>query len=283
MFKILGKKELASKVFYYLIEAADIARKALPGQFIILRLDDRGERIPITVSDSDSKQGTLSLYVQAVGKTSLEMSLMNEGDDILDIVGPLGNPSEIKRFGTVVLLGGGFGIAAIHPIARALTEAGNNTISMLGAQTKERVILEDEMRKVSTDVRIATDDGSYGIRGMVTEILRDMLEGGISIDRVIAIGPLAMMQSISVLTRSYKIKTLVSLNPIMIDGTGMCGACRVAVGGEMKFACVDGPEFDGHAVDFEGLLSRLNSYAPEEKESKEKYLAETGGICRVVY
>ena len=282
MFKILEKQNLASQVFRYLIEAPDIAQKALPGHFVILRLDEVGERIPITISDTDPTKGTLTFFVQAVGKTSLEMSLMNVGDSILDVVGPLGNPSQIDLFGTVVLVGGGFGIAAIHPIARALAQAGNKTISILGAQTKERVILEEEMEKASTEVHVVTDDGSYGTKGRVTNILKSMIEKKEPIDRVIAIGPLVMMKAVADLTRPYGITTLVSLNPIMIDGTGMCGACRVTVGGEMKFACVDGPEFDGHAVDFEGLLNRLQSYVAEETQAKEKYLQDTGGKCRHV-
>lgn len=282
MFKILEKENLAPQVFRYLIDAPDIARKALPGHFVIIRLDETGERIPITISDTDPTQGTLTFFVQAVGKTSLEMSLMDVGDFILDVAGPLGNPSNIDLFGTVVLVGGGFGIAAIHPIARALTHAGNITISILGAQTKKRVLLEGEMKNASSKVHVVTDDGSYGTKGRVTDILQSMIETKEPIDRVIAIGPLVMMKAVADLTRPYGIETLVSLNPIMIDGTGMCGACRVTVDGEMKFACVDGPEFDGHAVDFEGLLNRLRSYVPEEIEAKEKYLEDTGGVCRHV-
>lgn len=281
MFKILDKKHLAPQVFRYLLNAPDIAKKALPGQFVIIRLDETGERIPITISDSDPIQGTLTFYVQAVGKTSLEMSLLNTGDFILDIVGPLGNPSPIDLFGTVVLVGGGFGIAAIHPIARELTQAGNKTISILGARTEELVILEKEMLVASTKVHVATDDGSCGTKGLVTDILQMIIERKEPIDRVIAIGPLIMMKAVADLTRPYNISTLVSMNPIMIDGTGMCGACRVTVGGEMKFACVDGPEFDGHAVDFEGLLNRMKTYIPEEAEAKEKYLKDTGEKCRI--
>ncbi|MBC8283687.1 MAG: sulfide/dihydroorotate dehydrogenase-like FAD/NAD-binding protein [Nitrospinae bacterium] len=280
MFRILEKDQLASQVFRYVLHAPDIAKKALPGQFIILRLDEMGERIPITISDYDSIQGTLTLYVQAVGKTSLEMSRMSIGDSILDIAGPLGNASEIDCFGTVVLIGGGFGIAAIHPIARALTRKKNKTISILGAQARERMILVEEMEKVSTEVHSVTDDGSYGSKGKVTDILQMMIEKKVPIDRVIAIGPLIMMKAVADLTRPHGISTQVSLNPIMIDGTGMCGACRVTVGGEMKFACVDGPEFDGHAVDFDGLLNRLRSYVPEETEAKEKYIHDTEGTCR---
>ncbi|MBT5550208.1 MAG: sulfide/dihydroorotate dehydrogenase-like FAD/NAD-binding protein [Nitrospina sp.] len=281
MFKILKKNQLAPQVFKFLLEAPDIAKKALPGQFIIIRLDETGERIPITISDADPTQGTLTLYVQAIGKTSLEMSRMKADDYILDVVGPLGNPSLIDLFGTVVLVGGGFGIAAIHPIARALTQAGNKTLSILGARTKELVILEREMSKASTKTYIATDDGTYGAKGLVTDTLRELIDKKEPIDRVIAIGPLIMMKAVADLTRPHKIPTVVSMNPIMIDGTGMCGACRVTVGGEMKFACVDGPEFDGHAVDFEGLLNRLKTYIPEEAEAKEKYLKDTKEKCRI--
>ena len=206
---------------------------------------------------------------------------MKIGDFILDVVGPLGNPSPIDLFGTVVLVGGGFGIAAIHPIAHALTQAGNKTISILGARTKELVILEEEMSKASTIVQVVTDDGTYGAKGLVTDTLQELIEKKEPIDRVIAIGPIVMMKAVADLTRPYGISTVVSLNPIMIDGTGMCGACRVTVNGEMKFACVDGPEFDGHAVDFEGLLNRMKTYLPEEAEAKEKYLKETEGKCRI--
>ena len=281
MFKILKKTQLAPQVFYYLLHAPDIAKKALPGQFVIIRLDETGERIPITISDFDPIDGTLTFYVQAVGKTSLEMSLMHAGDFILDVVGPLGNSSQIDLFGTVALVGGGFGIAAIHPIARALTQAGNKTISILGARTEELGILEKEVLVASTEVHVVTDDGTQGTKGLVTDILQVLIDKSEPIDRVIAIGPLIMMKAVADLTRPHKIPTFLSMNPIMIDGTGMCGACRVTVNGEMKFACVDGPEFDGHAVDFEGLLNRLKTYIPEETEAKEKYLKDTAGKCRI--
>ena len=281
MFTILDKNNLAPQVFGYLLDAPDIAKKALPGQFIIIRLNETGERIPITISSANPIDGTLTVYVQDVGKTSLEMSQMKIGDKILDIVGPLGNPSLIDLFGTVVLIGGGFGIAAIAPIARALTQAGNKTIAILGAKTQDRVILEHEMLNACTHVHIATDDGSYGTQGLVTDILKNMIKTKEPVDRVIAIGPMVMMKAVADITRPFKIPTLVSMNPIMIDGTGMCGACRVTVNGEMKFACVDGPEFDGHAVDFEGLLNRLKTYIPEETEAKKKYLEETQGSCQI--
>jgi len=281
MFKILEKNNLAPQVFRYVVEAPEIANKAEAGQFVIIRLDETGERIPITICDANKESERLTFFVQAVGKTSIEMSLMKVGDSILDVVGPLGNPSEIEQFGTVVLIGGGFGIAAIYPIAQALSNAGNKTVSILGARTKELILLEDEMKNVSSEIRIATDDGSHGSKGFVTDILKEMIQNNQVIDRVISIGPLIMMKAVADLTRQYQIPTFASLNPIMIDGTGMCGACRVIVGSEMKFACVDGPEFDAHQVDFEGLLNRLGSYVREEKESREKYLKETAGSCQL--
>ena len=272
MFEIVDKQELASGVFRYIVQAAEIALKARAGHFVILRLNEHGERIPITIADSDPDHGTLTLFVQAVGKTSIEMSRMHTGDSLLDLVGPLGRATEIDKFGTVVLVGGGFGIAAIHPIARDLTLAGNKTISIMGARNRDLLLMQDEMRRVSTEVRVATDDGSLGTCGLVTDVLSDMIAKKEPIDRVIAIGPLVMMKAISDLTRPLKIKTRVSLNPIMVDGTGMCGACRVTVGSEMKFACVDGPEFDGHLVDFDGLINRLKTYRSEEKKSLDQFI-----------
>ena len=281
MFQVLEKQQLAPQTFRFVIEAPDIARKARAGQFVILRLDKRGERIPLTISDALTDQGAVVLFVQAVGKTSTQMSRLNAGDSILDMAGPLGNPSEIELFGTVVLVGGGFGVAAIYPIARDLTQCGNTTISILGARTQELLLLQEEMKAVSTEVLPITNDGSSGRKGFVTDELQRLIDGGKSIDRVIAIGPPIMMKAVADLTRPYKIKTVVSMNPIMIDGTGMCGACRVMVGKEMKFACVDGPEFDGHAVDFEGLLNRLKTYIPEEQESRDKWMREHKEPCQL--
>ena len=281
MFRILEKQQLASQVFRFVLEAPDIARKARAGQFVILRLNKRGERIPLTISDTLTEQGSVVLFVQAVGKTSIQMSQMKVGDFILDMAGPLGNPSEIALFGTVVLVGGGFGVAAIYPIARDLTQCGNTTISILGARTQDLLLLQEEMKSVSTKVLLVTNDGSSGRKGWVTDELKCLIEDGESIDRVIAIGPPVMMKAVADLTRPYKIKTVVSMNPIMIDGTGMCGACRVMVGKEMKFACIDGPEFDGHAVDFEGLLNRLKTYIPEEQESREKWMREHNEPCQL--
>lgn len=281
MFRILEKQQLAPQVFRFVLEAPDIARKARAGQFVILRLDERGERIPLTISDAQTEKGTIVLFIQVVGKTSTQMSELNAGDSILDLAGPLGNPSEIALFGTVVLVGGGFGVAAIYPIARDLTQCGNTTISILGARTQELILLQEEMKRVSTEVLSVTDDGSSGTKGLVTDELKRLIDEGRSIDRVIAIGPPVMMKAVADLTRPHGIKTVVSMNPIMIDGTGMCGACRVKVGEQMKFACVDGPEFDGHAVDFEGLLNRLKTYIPEEQESREKWMREHMEPCQL--
>ncbi len=281
MFKILEKEHLGPQVYRYLIDASDIAKKAKPGQFVIIRLDEMGERFPITISDMDPQAGTLTLYVQAVGKSSIEMSQLKEGEFLLDLAGPLGNPSEIKKFGTIVLIGGGFGIAAIHPIARALTLAENKTLSLLGARTRDLVLLEEGMRSVSSEVHVITNDGSAGRKGLVTELLLEIIESKEKVDRVIAIGPLVMMKAVSDLTRPYGIPTIVSMNPIMIDGTGMCGACRVTVNGEIKFACVDGPEFDAHLVDFEGVLNRMKTYTSEEREAREQFNRESAGSCKL--
>jgi NAD(P)H-flavin reductase len=281
MYQIVDKDELSAGVCRFVVEAPDIARKARAGQFVILRLDEHGERIPLTISDTLPEQGSVVLFVQAVGKTSTQMSRLSIGDSILDLAGPLGNPSEIALFGTVVLVGGGFGVAAIYPIARDLTQCGNTTISILGARTQELILLQEEMKCVSTEVLSITNDGSSGRKGFVTDELKRLINEGKSIDRVIAIGPPVMMRAVADLTRPHGIKTVVSMNPIMIDGTGMCGACRVMVGKEMKFACVDGPEFDGHAVDFEGLLNRLKTYIPEEQESREKWMRENKEPCQL--
>jgi NAD(P)H-flavin reductase len=265
MYRILDKSELAARVHRYVVHAPDIARKARAGQFVILRLDERGERIPITIADMDSAGGTLTLYVQVVGKTTLQMSLMGAGDAIRDVVGPLGVPSVVEPVGTVVSVGGGFGIAALYPILRQHQRVGNRTISILGARSRGLFILEDEIRAVSHETNFATDDGSYGTPGLVTDVLAQLLQGGRVLNQVIAIGPLRMMQAVSEMTRPSGIKTLVSMNPMMMDGTGMCGACRVTVGGETRFACVDGPEFDGHQVDFDTVANRLQMYLPEER------------------
>jgi len=271
VYPILEKNDLASKVYRYVIAAPDIVKKAKAGQFVILRLHEGGERIPITLADWDIQRGTVTLYVQAIGKTTTMMSMLKVGDVLTDVVGPFGLPSHVEQGKTFVAVGGGFGIAAIHPIVRANKLIGNKTISIIGARSKEMIIMEDEMRAISDEVRIATDDGSYGTKGFVTTILKSMLENKEPVDVVLAIGPVIMMKAVSDLTKPYGVRTLVSLNPIMMDGTGMCGACRVIVGDTMQFACVDGPEFDGHIVDFNLLMARQKMYSPQEKISMEIY------------
>ena len=272
MYQILEKNDLAAKVYRYVIAAKDIAKNAKAGQFVIIKLDEKGERVPITIADMDKEKGTITLYIQAVGKTTTQLSLSKPGDMILDVVGPLGEPSHVEKFGTVVAVGGGFGIAAIHPIVREYKNAGNKTISIIGARSKEFMIMEDEMNKISDEVRIATDDGSYGKKGFVTTVLQDMIDNNEKIDLVLAIGPLIMMRAVAEVTRPHGIKTVVSMNPIMMDGTGMCGACRVTVGNETKFACVDGPEFDGHLVNYDEVMNRVKMYIPQEKKALESFV-----------
>ncbi len=271
--EILEKRELAKAVKLMKVGAPLIAKKAQPGQFITLRLDEKGEKIPLTIADSDKEEGTLTLIFQEVGTTTIKLGALSVGDSILDIVGPLGHPAEIRKFGKVVCVGGGIGTAVIYPEVKALKAAGNSVISIIGGRTKDLVILEDEIRRVSDEVRIMTDDGSYGRKGLVTDALRKVLPA----DLVVAIGPLPMMRAVAEMTRPLVIKTIVSLNPIMIDGTGMCGGCRVSVGGKTKFVCVDGPEFDAHLVDFAELSNRLKMYRPEEKVSLDLHACRLSG------
>ncbi|MGC8554186.1 MAG: sulfide/dihydroorotate dehydrogenase-like FAD/NAD-binding protein [Candidatus Acidulodesulfobacterium sp.] len=273
MYQIIGKKNLGEGINLYNISAPDVALKALPGQFIILRVNKNGERIPITIANSDKNDKTITILVQTLGKTTHLLSELNVGESLADLVGPLGVPTEIKKFGTVVCIGGGFGTAAIYPIAKAMKAEGNRVISIIGARSKELLLMEDEMKAASSEVLAATNDGSYGTKGIVTDVLRNLIyDKKIQIDRVIAIGPVIMMKAVSDLTKEKSIKTIVSLNPIMIDGTGMCGACRVLVGNKTKFACVDGPDFDGHLVDFDNLMSRLKFYKEEEKTSYDCHM-----------
>lgn len=271
MYKIVEKRILSPTVKLFVISAPLIAEKAQPGQFVILRLDEKGERIPLTIADFDRGKGTITVIFMEVGKTTTELGRMEEGDSILNLVGPLGNQSEIEDIGTVVCVGGGVGIAPVYPIARALKEAGNKVLSIIGARSKDLLILEEEMREVSDELYIATDDGSAGHHGFVSDVLKQLIDEGRKIDRVIAIGPVIMMKVVAGVTKSYGIKTVVSLNPIMVDGTGMCGGCRVTVGGEVRFACVDGPEFDGHLVDFDSLIKRNCRFLKEEGVSMEEY------------
>jgi len=270
MYKIVEKRMLEPKVGWFEIAAPQIAKKRKAGQFVILRIDATGERIPLTIADSHPEKGTIILICQSVGKTSTQLNQLQTGDAILDIAGPLGQPSHLKNFGTAVCVGGGVGIAVAYPIVKALKEHGNHVISILGARTKELLILENEIRQISDEVKITTDDGSYGLKGFVTDALKQVIEQT-TVGFVLAIGPTVMMKAVSNTTRSYNIKTMVSLNPIMIDGTGMCGGCRVSVGGRTQFACVDGPEFDGHQVDFDLLMLRQRMYLDDEKQAMHTF------------
>ena len=272
MFDIKEKKQLASGIFQIVISAPRVAKKALPGQFIILRVDESGERIPLTIKDSDPEAGTVTVVVQVAGKTTSQLSDLSAGDAVLDFVGPLGNPTELPEGkADVVCIGGGVGTACMYPQVKELARQGSDVTVIIGSRTKDLLIMEDELRKFAGELIVCTDDGSYGRKGFVSEPLKDMLEAGERPDLVIAIGPLMMMRAVAEVTRPYGVHTLVSLNPIMVDGTGMCGGCRVTVGGEVKFTCVDGPEFDAHEVDFNELFMRQRYYLDEEKASKEKH------------
>jgi glutamate synthase (NADPH/NADH) small chain len=271
MNKVLEKEFITSDVFSMRVETPEIARKRKAGQFIILRTCDAGERIPLTIADGNAEEGWIELVVQIVGKTTTLLSEVDAGEELCDLVGPLGRPTHIELFGTVLIVGGGIGIAPSHPIAQAMKAAGNHVISILGGRTKDLVIMEERMRATSDQVLITTDDGSYGMKGLVTDGIQKLIDDGVKIDLVVAIGPPIMMKFVCLLTKKYDIPTLVSLNTIMVDGTGMCGACRVTVGDETKFVCVDGPEFDGHKVDFDEMMKRQRMYETQEKESMEKY------------
>ena len=275
MFKIEHAEFLAPGIKRFVIEAPRIAHKHKPGQFVILRLNEHGERIPITIEHSDPAAGTIRIVVQAVGKTTHQLNSLKTGDGILDVVGPLGKPSEIEKFGTVVVMGGGVGTAVAYPTAAALKRAGNRVISIFGARTKELVIMESELREVSDALMITTDDGTYADKGFVTDKLRQLIDNGTRIDLVLAVGPIPMMRAVAEMTRKERIRTIVSLNPIMIDGTGMCGGCRVLIDGKSEFACVDGPEFDAHRVDFAVLVQRNSMYRAAEQKAMEEYLRAT--------
>ena len=267
---ILTKKDLAQQVKLFVISAPEIAKKALPGQFVVVRLDETGERIPLTIADMDPVKGTITLVVQEVGYTTKKMGKLNKGDNISDLVGPLGHPSHIENVGTVIGIAGGVGIAPLYPVLRAFKQKGNSTISIIGSRSKELLFWEDKMRTISDTVYITTDDGSYGKKGLVIDPLKELIQKGTSINLVFAVGPAIMMRAVAEVTRPHNIHTIVSLNPIMIDATGMCGGCRVSIGGKTKFACVDGPEFDAHEVDFDLLLHRQKMYLEEEKKHKCK-------------
>ncbi|MHB1688472.1 MAG: sulfide/dihydroorotate dehydrogenase-like FAD/NAD-binding protein [Ignavibacteriaceae bacterium] len=275
MFKIVNAEFIAPNIKKIIIEAPKIAKKRQAGQFVIIRVNDQGERIPLTIADSNINEGTITIIVQGIGRTTKELNELESGEFILDVVGPLGKPSHIEKFGTTISIGGGVGTAIAYPTAVALKQAGNYTISIIGGRSKEFVILEDEMNKVCDEVFVTTDDGSYGYPGFVTTKLQELIDAKRKIDFVLAIGPIPMMKAVAEVTRKYKIKTVVSLNPVMVDGTGMCGGCRATVDNKTVFVCVDGPEFDAHKVDFETLERRNRTYREDEKEALQKFLCKT--------
>ena len=274
-YKIVKKADLNSQIYLMEIEAPLVARKAAPGQFVILRIDEKGERVPFTIADFDKAKGTVTVIIQAVGKTTRDLSKLNEGDTILDFAGPLGIPTPLEGLKKVAVIGGGLGTAIAYPQAKKLKELGAEVTAISGFRSKEYIILEDEMKEVSDKLIITTDDGSNGLHGFVTDRLREELESGEKYDEVIAIGPLVMMRAVCNLTKEFGIPTTVSMNPVMIDGTGMCGGCRVIVGGETKFACVDGPDFDGHKIDWDAAIKRQQMFKAYEKRSCEE------GKCRL--
>jgi ferredoxin--NADP+ reductase len=276
MFKIIRREEMAQgTVILNEIEAPRIASKAKPGQFVILKANETGERIPLTISDSDAAKGTITIIYMVVGKSTALFKELQVGDAFQDVIGPLGKPTHIEKLGNVVCVGGGTGVAVLYPITRGFKQAGNNVTSIIGARNKDLLILEDKMKAASDEFHVCTDDGSYGHKGFVTEVLEDVLKNN-KISLVVAIGPVPMMKFVSKITKNYNVKTLVSLNPIMIDGTGMCGGCRVSVGGKTQFACVDGPEFDGHEVDYDALMTRLSAYQEDEKKAYEDHCRMSG-------
>ena len=269
MYKILKKKELNPTVTLMEVDAPFVAKKAEPGQFIILRVDEEGERIPLTVADFDREKGTVTIIFQIVGGTTERLNQLREGEFIHDFVGPLGEPSHVEGLKKVAVVGGGVGCAIAYPVAKKLHKLGAEVHSIVGFRSKDLVILEEEFRAVSDEMRMMTDDGSYGKKGLVTDALRELIEAGNQYDEVIAIGPVVMMKFVSLLTKQYGIRTVVSMNPIMIDGTGMCGCCRLTVAGKTKFACVDGPDFDGHEVDYDEIMKRASTYKEFEKRERE--------------
>lgn len=272
MYKIVDKSYFSPNVVRIEVEAPLIAKARKAGHFVIVRVGAEGERIPLTIAGADVQRGTITLVVQKMGVSSSKLCALNVGDEITDVVGPLGRATHIERFGTVVCACGGVGTAPMLPIAEALKKAGNRVVAVLAARTRDLVILEDEMRRVSDEVVVMTDDGSYGRQGLVTVGVEDIVRRE-KVDLCVTIGPAVMMKFVSLLTKKYGVPTVASLNTIMVDGTGMCGACRVTVGGQTKFVCVDGPEFDAHQVDFDEMMMRLGAYRAEEQEAKERYLA----------
>lgn len=278
MFRIVTKRPLHDTVTLMEIEAPTVAKKALPGQFIILRIDEEGERIPLTVAGTDKERGTVTIIFQKVGYTTKKLDLLNEGDALLDFVGPLGRASELEGMKRVAVIGGGLGVAIAYPQAKALHEMGAEVDVIVGFRSTDLMILMDELKAASTNLYVMTDDGSNGHQGFVTTALEEQLKAGVKYDHVIAIGPLVMMRAVCRLTKEYNIPTIVSMNPIMIDGTGMCGCCRVTVDGKMKFACVDGPDFDGQLIDWDEAISRSRMYKKEEQQSMEKHACNLKNI-----
>ena len=276
MYKILLRQDLVPNIHLFKVAAPTIAKKAQPGQFVVIRIDEKSERIPLTIADWDEDDGSVTIIFMEVGTTTYRLALLEAGDFITDFIGPLGLPTHIEKFGTVVCVAGGFAVATIMPIARAMREKGNKVISIMGARNKNLIFWEDKLRSVSDQLIVTTDVGSYARQGLVTEPLKELLAGTEQIDRVIAIGPSIMMKFCAKTTEPFGVKTIVSLNPIMVDGTGMCGCCRVSVGGATKFACVDGPDFDGHQVDWDLLLARQRIYLDEEKRSFEQWQSQHG-------
>jgi ferredoxin--NADP+ reductase len=271
MFKIVKREEMSEgTVILNEIEAPLIAKKAKPGQFVILKANETGERIPLTMADTDADKGTITIIYMVVGKSTAVFKELKVGDSYQDVIGPLGKPTHLEKIGKVICVGGGTGVAVLHPITRGLKEVGNDVTCIIGARNKGLLMMEEQMKDASHDLRVCTDDGSYGHHGFVTEVMKEVLEGG-DIKLVVAIGPVPMMKAVSGITKEYNVETMVSLNPIMVDGTGMCGGCRVTVGGKTQFACVDGPEFDGHQVDYDELIMRLRAYQEDEKKCHEDY------------
>lgn len=277
MAKIIERHDLAPQITHFVIETPELARARQPGQFLILRANDTSERIPLSIAGADAERGTLDIVVQEVGKGSAEICSKQVGDEMADVVGPLGQPTHLENFGTAICIGGGLGIAPLYPIARALKEAGNEVISILGARTKDLLIFRERMESVSDEVIVATDDGSEGHKGVVTEPLKELLESGRKIGYCIAVGPPIMMKFISETTRPFGVPTWASLNTLMVDGTGMCGGCRVTVGGETKYVCVDGPEFDAHQVDFDEMMRRMAMYKEFERRAYERFRTKGDG------
>ena len=267
MVKIVNKQKLTENVSHIIVDAPHIAKSAKPGQFVVIIPKEDAERIPLTIADTDLEKGTISIIFQIVGGTTKLLDSIEVGGEISHLLGPLGTPSEIENYGRVVVIGGGVGIAEIYPFVKALKAAGNEVVTIIGARSKEYLLYVSELQTQSTELKVTTDDGSYGRKGFVSDELKEMIEKGIKIDRVIAVGPVPMMKVCCEVTRAHNIKTIVSLNPLMLDATGMCGICRVTIAGKIKFACVDGPEFDGHDVDFVELTSRLKAYKDKEKEA----------------